>query len=552
MWGEDIMLIYQGVITAILAVLLLNTLNNLRLIRRPLVQLAPERGPLVSILVPARNEARTIARCVVSLARQDYPRCEVLVLDDQSEDATAEIVELVARRYAQVRLVRGAALPPGWHGKAWACRQLAQASRGEWLLFVDADTVLARECVTTTLATARARRADLMTLIPRLEAGSVWEALLLATMPLTFAGFLPQGLVMGTRWPLVAGALGKFLLFRRETYLRIGGHEAVRTDIVEDMQLSRLVKRRGGQLVWIDGTALVRARPYHGLREAWRGIAKSSFAAINYSQVALVPGIAVCAAILLAPYGFAIAGIIERRTGAALLWLPLLQVALLLGSYLLIVWRFRLPRRIVVLYAATILATILVTLQSAYQVTLGDGVAWKGRTYRFGGRQRAGRRARVVVELPAARLAAEVLLVLLGWHWGRAELPLAAILTLAAGTCALMEYTGARERASRLTPVAEIGWCAAALIYLQLDALLPMGLAVVTLLVAVAGARIASWRAGVVVAGVLLGGVIVLAAGMEAPRLDTIGVVWAVGAVVLARRSIAQVMGPWFERFRSL
>src|SRR5215469_10735082 len=113
------MLIYQGVVTAVLAALLLNTLNNLRLIRRPAIRPAPERGPLVSILVPARNEARTIARCVVSLARQDYPHCEVLVLDDQSEDATADIIERVARRHQQVRLLRGAALPPGWHGKAW-------------------------------------------------------------------------------------------------------------------------------------------------------------------------------------------------------------------------------------------------------------------------------------------------------------------------------------------------------------------------------------------------------------------------------------------------
>ncbi|HEV2461331.1 MAG TPA: glycosyltransferase [Ktedonobacterales bacterium] len=545
------MLIYQGVVTAILAALLLNTLNNLRLIRRPLIRPAPESGPLVSILVPARNEARTIARCVVSLARQDYPHCEVLVLDDQSKDETAAIVERVARRHTWVRLLRGAALPPGWHGKAWACRQLAQAARGDWLLFVDADTVLARECVTAVLGAARERQADLLTLMPRLEAGGMGEALLLATMPLTFAGFLPQGLVMGRRWPLVAGALGKFLLFRRETYLRIGGHAAVRTDIVEDMQLSRLVKQHGGRLLWSDGTALVRARPYRGLGEAWSGIAKSSFAAIDYSLAALALGIP-AAAVLLAPYGFAIAGVVNRRADVVLLWLPLAQVALLWVSYLLLLWRFQLPRRIVVLHAATILATILLTLQSAYQVTLGDGVAWKGRTYHFGGAgPRAGRRVGVAVELPAARLAIAVLLLPLGWHWGRAGLPLAAILTLVAGTCAVMEYSGARERAGRLTSVADICWCAAGLAYLQLDGLLPIGLVLAALVVPALVAWMASWRAGVVTAGALLGTSIVLAAGMAAPGLDTIGVVWVVGVAVLARRSIAHMVEPWLQRFRS-
>jgi chlorobactene glucosyltransferase len=97
-------------VKALLAALLLNTLNNLRLIRRLHPRPHPASGPLVSILVPARNEARTIARCVISLARQDYPRCEVLALDDQSEDATADIADRVARRYPQVRLLRGSAL----------------------------------------------------------------------------------------------------------------------------------------------------------------------------------------------------------------------------------------------------------------------------------------------------------------------------------------------------------------------------------------------------------------------------------------------------------
>jgi len=550
------MLIYQAVVTALLAALLLNTLNNLRLIRRLHPRPHPASGPLVSILVPARNEARTIAHCVISLARQDYPRCEVLVLDDQSEDATAEIADRVARRYPQVRLLQGSALPSGWHGKAWACRQLGLAARGEWLLFVDADVVLARECVTSALAAAREQSADLLTLMPRLEAAGVGEALLLATMPLTFAGFLPQGLVMGRRWPLVAGALGKFLLFRREAYLRIGGHEAVRTDIVEDMQLSRLVKRHGGRLMWYDGTVLARARPYHGLGEAWRGIAKSSFAAIDYSLTALVLGIPAVAAVLLAPYGFAVAGIIGRRMEAALLWLPLAQVALLWVSYLLIVWRFQLPRRMVVLHAATILATILLTMQSAYQVLLGDGVAWKGRTYRFNSTrrragQRTGRRWGAAVELPGARLVIVALLLPLGWHWGREGLPLAAILTLAAGTCAALEYIAPRERASRLTPVADVCWCAVGLAYLQLDGLLPIGLVLVALVAAGLGAQVVSRQAGVVTAGALLGSSIVLAAGMEAPGLDTVGLLWTVGVVVLARRSIAQVVGPWLERFRS-
>lgn len=381
------MLIYQGIVTTILAALLLNTINNLRLLRRPLVSLAPADGPLVSILIPARNEARTIARCVESLARQDYPHCEILVLDDHSEDQTATIVAGLAGRYPSVRLLAGRPLPPDWHGKAFACAQLAGAATGEWLLFVDAETIHSLHSVSIALRVAQQRDAGLLTMIPRLEVGSFAEALLLPTVPLTFAAVLPLGLVMRSRSPLISGAFGPFLLFRRDIYERLGGHAAVRADIVEDMELSRLVKRHGGRVVWIDGAELVRVRLYHGLREAWHGLAKSAFAAINYSLSGLLVGVPLCVLALLAPYGFLLVGLLGRQrspaSALAVLWLPLCQIALIWTAYLLLLWRFRLPLGVVALHGATIAAIILYTVYSAYEARFGAGVVWKGRSYRF-------------------------------------------------------------------------------------------------------------------------------------------------------------------------
>ncbi|HKD77426.1 MAG TPA: glycosyltransferase, partial [Ktedonobacterales bacterium] len=247
------MLLYQWIVTIILALLLANTASNLLWLRRPLHQQAPVDAPFVSILIPARNEARSIAHCVESLMRQDYPRFEILVLDDHSEDDTAAVVEQFCHA-SNVRLLHGKPLPPGWHGKAYACAQLAQAARGEWLLFVDADTVHAPDCLTTTMRAAQAQRADLLTLIPHIQIGTVGEALLLPVIGLTFGSLMPLPLVTRSRWSFIAGALGPFLLFRREMYDRIGGHAAVRAEIVEDMRLSRMVKRHGGRVAWIDGT----------------------------------------------------------------------------------------------------------------------------------------------------------------------------------------------------------------------------------------------------------------------------------------------------------
>src|SRR5260370_12833574 len=154
-------------------------------------------------------------------------------------------------------MMRGEPLPREWQGKAYACAELVQAARGEWLLFVDADSVHAPACVSTALRQAAEQRADLLTMMPTMTVGSFGEALLVPTITLTFVTFLPLGLVTKHPSPLLAGAFGPFLLFHRDAYVRIGGHTAVRRDIVEDMQLSRLVKRHGGRLASVDGTELL-------------------------------------------------------------------------------------------------------------------------------------------------------------------------------------------------------------------------------------------------------------------------------------------------------
>jgi chlorobactene glucosyltransferase len=550
------MLIYQVLITAILAALLLNTINNLHLLSAPATSedindLAAnmDDGPLVSILVPARNEARSIAQCVESLVRQDYPHCEIFVLDDQSEDQTAAIVVELARRYPNVRLLRGAALPPNWHGKAYACAQLAEAANGEWLLFVDADTMLAPHCVSVALRQARERRADLLTMIPKVVAKSLGEALLLPIVPMTFAAFLPLGLVTNHPSPLFAGAMGPFLLFRRDAYRRIGGHAAVRRDIVEDIQLSRLVKRHGRRLVWMDGTALIRVRMYHGFAEAWRGIAKSAFAAIDYSLPLLAPGVVACVALFCGPYIFLVIGLIHRQEPGLMLWLPLLQIAFLWTTHLLLMRRFQLPLALVFLQAGTMLAIILTTLHSAAQTKLGAGIIWKGRRYHFdaregndayGGQWAAG--------LALARLLIATLLILSWGTGGRLEV--AEMLLLLGWTTALLENLARKGTMSRWTTWADMALALACLGHLQLSGLLPAWLTLLSVLVIALCVRWFSWQVVAAAASALLGSVLLISADMRAPNEVLMG--WFVLiALVVAGRSLTQVVIPWLQRVRS-
>ena len=269
-------MLYQVIITLLLLGILANVLNNLRLLRRmPRHGPLPDPPPLLSVLIPARNEERNIGRCLESLLRQDYPCLEILVLDDESSDQTADVVAKLAAEHPQIRLLRGQLLPPGWHGKTYACQQLAQAARGEWLLFTDADTVHAPHAVSSALRAALETRADLVSLFPRAVMGTFWEAVALPMITVGPMCYLPLGLINRTRHPLVTLAIGPFMFFRRDFYWRIGGHEAVKQDIAEDVFLARLVKRNGGRLALMDGTRTVSVRFYRGLNEAWRGFSKS-------------------------------------------------------------------------------------------------------------------------------------------------------------------------------------------------------------------------------------------------------------------------------------
>jgi chlorobactene glucosyltransferase len=549
------MLIYQSIITAVLAVLLLNTINNLRLFHRPARRSPAARGPLVSVLVPARNEERSIGRCVESLIQQDYPHLEILVLDDQSEDRTAALVEELARRHPMVRLLRGNGLPPNWHGKAYACAQLARAARGDWLLFVDADTVHAPETVSTALQIALEEQADLLTMLPRVLEESFGEALLLPMIPLTFGTFLPMGLVLSRRFPLVAGAMGPFLLFRRAIYERVGGHEATRTDIVEDMKLARLVKQQGGKLVWIDGTALTRVRFYHNLREAWRGLAKTTFAALDYSVTALLPGAIACAAVYLAPYGFLAAALLSHRFDAALFWLPLSQILLAWCPRLLLAQRFHMRRSMAFLHPLTMLMTILLTMHAAYQAIFGGGVTWKGRAYHFQERgERPGLQKRLAQALLTLRLGLGSLLALLGWRWGSDALGVAALVPLIIWSCAMLQQalTPAPESATgaTLTHVADGASGLGALAYLLLSGLLTLWLTLVVLLVLALSVAVFHWRSLPTAGSITLGSLLLLLGGANFYLIRVILFWWALGTLFLARRPVGQFLGSWFQRLR--
>jgi len=381
-WMSSPLFPYQVALTAALIVVGLNLIANLRMIGQAMPSsINPAGLEWVSVLVPARNEARNIRRCLESLLAQDYPLMEVLVLDDGSTDETADIVAEVARRDPRLRLIRGRPLPAGWMGKNFACHQLAQEARGQWLLFTDADTDHHPQTVAWTLTAAKENRADLLTLIPHAVTHTLGEQLLLPIIPFGVLACFPLALGARLRIPALTMAIGTFLLFRRETYERIGGHAAVRGEIAEDVVLARRVRRHGGRVVLLDGAEHLDVHFYRGFWEAWHGLAKSAFAALENRLLPTALMVLFYGFLFLWPLVLLYAGLVQGQMGEPAVRMALFQVFLNSGLWYAVAARFRLPRSTALLYPLTVFLIILVVLDSI-RMTVWSGIGWKERVYR--------------------------------------------------------------------------------------------------------------------------------------------------------------------------
>ncbi len=269
--------------------------------RRPLptvtqVQQGKADGlPLVSVIVPARNEAHHIARCVQSLLAQDYPRFEVIVVDDCSDDGTSAIVSRLAERDKKLRLVQGNPLPEGWMGKAHAAYQGYRRAAGEWLLFTDADTEHTPCLLSGVMSLVLESRAAFATVISQ-QLHPTFGAYLtnLAVFTYIFTMVIdPRGFSNPrSRRSLVNG---QYLLFSREAYEAIGTHEAVRHYSSTDVSLGYLAKLDGWIPILIDGSERMRTTMYGSFREAFSNWSRSL---VNGNWTALGPVLGTVALLL--------------------------------------------------------------------------------------------------------------------------------------------------------------------------------------------------------------------------------------------------------------
>ena len=340
----------------------------------------PLTTPRVSVIVPARDEEANIGGCVRSLVAQGE-RIEIIVADDGSQDRTAEIARELAAEFPQVKLVSVPPLPEGWLGKTHALHVAAERSRGEWLLFTDADTRHEPGKLAAVVERAEQEALDLVSFSPRQEVRVWWEKAVIPFVYQQLARLFPYEQVNDPSDPKAA-ANGQYILIRRSAYTALGGHQAIRSAVLEDVELARLAKHAGLRVWFGSGEGTVSTRMYRRFPEMWEGWTKNLFLLYDRDY----------GAIRRATVGLAFRYLLPVVAGIALLsggsrWAEGTGGVAL--SYL--VWEHyrywqKLPREArsaaTVLLLPGVVLFLLLLWNSARRYWRQQEIEWKGRRYR--------------------------------------------------------------------------------------------------------------------------------------------------------------------------
>jgi glycosyltransferase involved in cell wall biosynthesis len=361
---------------------LIRTIVNLALIPRLRATAQPVQEPHVSVIIPARDEARIIERTVRAFLAQTYANLEVIVVNDRSTDGTGEILRAIDDE--RLRVIDGVEPPAGWLGKPWALHQGSRLARGEMLLFVDADVVYAPAGIRAAVAYRELRRPALLSLLPYFEMRGLGENAAMPMMAMTCFTFMPTWISNRTRVAALAIGGGTGNLIVRHVYDDIGGHEALKDSVVDDVALARLVRRSGNTTETIRADDLVSLRMYHGLAEVVEGFTKNSFAVFGRNYVVGILIVAASVIFHILPYGLAIGG--DRISMATVALITVTRLILFRSL------RYRLDNALL-LHPVMVSIWTWISLRSMWLTGIRRKLLWRGRTYdarqtRFGAERR--------------------------------------------------------------------------------------------------------------------------------------------------------------------
>ena len=339
----------------------------------------PDGRPRVSVLIPARDEEASIGEAVASVLAETEVPIELIVLDDHSADATAEIVADFAATDPRVRLETSDPLPDGWCGKQFACWQLASLAAADRLLFLDADVRVEPHAIARTLALfdrlETERGVGLLSGVPRQIVGTVPEAVFIPLIHLILLCYLPIGRMRRSVDPSYAAGCGQYLMCSRRAYGAAGGHEAIASSMHDGLLLPKAFRKAGIATDLVDATPLARCRMYRTGPEVWAGLSKNAAEGLAHPKRFAFFGPALLighiAPFALLPWASVLPGPLVGTCAAA--------AAVLLAVRADMARRFRQPWSMVPLHPVTVAALLALQATALVRHLLGAKPTWKGR-----------------------------------------------------------------------------------------------------------------------------------------------------------------------------
>lgn len=354
--------------------------SNLQAYREPDKAVHPDVLPAISVLIPARDEERSIAAAVESVLGNRDVTIEVVVMDDGSTDRTGEIVAALAERDGRVRLEHAPALPRGWNGKQHACWALAHAARHPVLCFVDADVRLEPEALVRMAAFLERSGTALVSGFPGQRAETTMEWLLLPLIHFVLLGFLPIGRMRAGTDPALAAGCGQFLMVRRDPYFGAGGHAAIRETMHDGLRLPRLLRQHGQRTDLADLTTLATCRMYTTAGQVWQGLAKNATEGLA-APSRIVPITLLLVLGQVVPWVLLWLLFSQTRVSTAVWVLAILAVAGALVPRLLGMRRFGQSLRSALLHPVAILVLLAIQWFALVRKLRGGTVSWRRRAY---------------------------------------------------------------------------------------------------------------------------------------------------------------------------
>ena len=362
-------------------------------IRAPKLQPASSKQlkyfPLVSVILPVRNEARNIRACLNSLINQTYENYEIIVIDGNSTDNTRDIVlDIKNKSKTPIELLSEGMLPPNWLGKSYANHIGANHAKGKWFLFTDADTVHSESSLLSGMHYVLKREVNFLSLITDPVMKTFWDNSVLSVIRhLHSVGFgLGWKRINDDNYPKRFAANGQYILIKSSVYKKIGGHEAIRDKIADDYSLAGITKEKKYKIRFLIGTDLVKVRLYTNLKEIWSGFGKIFFAGFSYNPLKVLVAAFIYFIFFITPFVLLASGvlllIIEADLYSKLVFINgMIQVSMLMISQALFNKFIKLKSIYVVTLPLGLIIILGIMTNSILRKILNKGSPWKGRIY---------------------------------------------------------------------------------------------------------------------------------------------------------------------------